>query len=124
MNRVLLILLLVGFTGVGRAADDPEMKLLMCDRQIVILGSFKAFKEADADARAISRASGVPFSLEGKVYDKERGLILPDDDPDTLYAGTYYPRRDDTAHLPGHAEGVEYVSIERSEAYPGLRPGY
>ncbi len=124
MNRALLILLFCGLAGISRAADDPEMKLLMRDRQIVILGSFRNFKEANDYARAISHRSGVPFSLQGKIYDHQRGLILPDDDPDTFYAGAYYPRRDDTTHLPGHAEEVEYLSIERSEAYPGLRPGY
>ena len=51
-------------------------------------------------------------------------MILPDDDPDTLYAGSYLLRRDNMVRLSGRVEETDYLSIERSEAYPGLRAGY
>lgn len=128
MKHALLLFLLIGLAGVGRAADaasdDFDPKLLTRDRMIVILGSYTDFKEASTHARAISRSSGVPFSLQGMVYDKRRGLILPDDDADTMYAGSYILRRHNTILLPGHSDESEFISIERSEAYPGLRPGY
>ena len=126
MTRALLLFLLLGLAGVGRAADadgsGPE--LTTRDQWIVILGSFRDFKEAEVRARTVSRASGVPFSLEGKVYDKKRGLILPDDADDSIYAGSYLLRRSNTALLPGRPDPAEYLSVERSEAYPGLRGGY
>lgn len=128
MQRALIFLCLLALANAGRAADgnadDYDPKLLTKDQFIVILGSFREFAEADAHARTISRAAGVPFTLDGKIYDKKRGLILPDDDPDTMYAGSYMLRRSNTALLPGHPEGTEYLSVERSEAYPGLRGGY
>lgn len=128
MKRVLLLFLVFELAGIGRAADggsdDFDPKLLLRDQLIVILGSFTEFNEANAHARAISRTSGVPFSLEGKVYDKKRGLILPDDAADSLYAGSYLLRRGNMTQLSGHSDYTEYLSIERSDAYPGLRPGY
>ncbi len=120
-----LFLLLIAFSGVGRAADDDfDPKLLTRDRMIVILGSFKDFKEAKSHAQAVSRTSGVPFSLQGMIYDKKRGLILPDDDSDAIYAGSYILRRYNMTVLPGSKDKSEFISVERSDAYPNLRPGY
>ena len=126
MTRTLLFLLLFALAGVVRAQDagDLDPKLLTSDKLIVVLGSFRDFKEAQTRVQALSRASGVPFSLEGKVYDAKRGLILPDGDDDAVYAGSYLLRRHNTTLLPGHADETEYLSIERSDAYPGLRGGY
>ncbi len=125
MKRAFLVLLLLSITGSAGAADgDFDPKLLTADRLIVLLGSFKNFEEAHQQARVISRASGMPFSMQGMVYDKKRGLILPDDDPDTMYAGSYFLRRHNTMPFGKDKAESEYISIERSEAYPGLRPGY
>lgn len=128
MKQALLVILLFGLAAIGRAAgtgsDDFNPKLLTQDRLIVILGNYADFEEAKTRAQAISKASGTPFSLQGKIYDKKRGLILPDNDPDTIYAGSYLFRRTNTMQLNGQGEETEYISIERSDAYPGLRRGY
>ena len=127
MKHALLLLLLLGLVAVGRSAesgsDELNPKLLTRDRLIVILGSFTEFKEAHAHALAISRSSRMPFSMQGMVYDKKRGLILPDNDPDTIYAGSYVLRRTNTTRVRGQGDETEYISIERSDAYPGLKPG-
>ena len=125
MKHALLVFLLLGIAGTARAADDDfDPKLLMADRLIVLLGSFKDFKEAQQHVHAISRTSGTPVSLEGKIYDKKRGLIVPDDDPDETYAGSYILRRYNTTQLGNARTESEFISIECSDAYPGLRPGY
>jgi hypothetical protein len=92
------------------------------DRYVVILGSTKDFYEAKRKAEAIAKASRVAFSMQGMIFDKQRGLILPDDDSDPTYAGAYIHRRYNTG-APDLAEATEYISIEKSEAYDGFKPG-
>ena len=63
------------------------------------------------------RASGIEYDGRGLIYDAKRGLIWPDDSDDETYAGQYAPRRDDWCR------DKACVSVERSEAYEGFRPG-
>ena len=125
MKHALLVLCLLVAGSVARAADgDFDPKLLTVERLIILLGSFKDFEEAHQHVQAVSRASGMPFSMQGMIYDKKRGLIAPDDDPDTALAGSYILRRYDTAAMGKDGAETEYLSIERSDEYPGLKPGY
>jgi len=93
------------------------------DRYVVILGSYKDFHEAKRKAEGIARSSKVPFSMQGMIYDKKRGLILPDDDSDPTYAGSYIHRRFNTGASDLDVD-TEFISIERSEAYDGFNPDY
>ena len=113
-----LSLLVAGGGFADDSAFDPQMFIV--PKFVLILGSFKSFHEAHKQALAISQASKVPFSLRGMIFDKRRGLILPDNDEDEIYAGSYVHRRYNTARL--HAKETEYISIERSDAYPTFAP--
>jgi hypothetical protein len=96
----------------------------MADRHVVILSVYPSFPAAKADAEKIARASGVPFSMEGRVHDRERGLIYPDDFPDEVFRGSYVARRFDTTWLPGAEAETRYLSVERSDGYEGFKPGF
>lgn len=84
---------------------------------LLIVGSHAAYAPALAAAKAFSRASGIAYDAQGMIYDKKRGLIWPDDSSDEAYAGQYAPRRYD------ECGGKPCVTVERSEAYDGFRPG-
>ena len=66
----------------------------------------------------------MPFSMEGRVYDKKRGLIYPDDFDDEVFRGGYVARRFDTTILDGSDKETPYLSVEKSDAYKGFTPGY
>jgi len=95
----------------------------MENRWVAILSVYPGFAEARADAEKISKAGGVPFSMEGRVFDKKRGLIYPDNLDDPAFAGSYVARRDNlTNTLKGDPDG--YLSVERSDGYDGFKAGY
>ena len=84
---------------------------------LLIVGSHGAYAPALAAAKAFSRASGIAYDAQGMIYDKKRGLIWPDDSSDETWAGQYAPRRYD------QCRSGPCVTVERSEAYDGFRPG-
>ncbi|MEZ4842955.1 MAG: hypothetical protein R3A43_01750 [Bacteroidia bacterium] len=55
----------------------------------------------------LNKEIGITIDTMGRYYDEEfQGIILPKDDEDELYAGTYYPRRYPSIHL-----SLEYLNI-------------
>jgi hypothetical protein len=120
MRLALFLALLVGLGNVAHATEEDETM----ERFVVVLGNFEDFHAAHRRALALSHTSGMPFSMEGMVFDKARGLIVPDDAPDEVYAGGYILRRENTRPLSDGGAFVEYLSIERSEAYDGPVGGY
>ena len=84
---------------------------------LLVVASHSSYPAALAAAQSFGRASGIPFDARGMIYDKKRGLIVSDHDADEAYAGHYVFRRDDQC---GYAP---CVTVERSEAYDGFRPG-
>jgi hypothetical protein len=89
------------------------------DKWLVILDAERNFYAAKRDAERISKLSRVPFSMEGMQFDQRRGLALPDTGDGAPDAGGYIARRynEDAANSSG------YISIEKSDGYPGLREG-
>jgi hypothetical protein len=85
---------------------------------MLLVGSFRNYQAAVRAAKAFSDAAAIPYSSQGYVLDKSRGMILPDDDPDEMYRGRYVPRRDDQG-----CGAERCVTVERSEGYEGFRPG-
>jgi hypothetical protein len=89
------------------------------DKWLVILGAEHDFYSAKREAERVSKLSGLSFSMEGMVFDRHRGLILPDKGDDAPDARRYIARRynEDAENPQG------YISTERSDAYPGLKEG-
>jgi hypothetical protein len=116
------ILCLASSVAVAQEKPRNDSSDQLATRYIVILGSSRDFPRLHQAALSIGRRSGVPFSMVGLVYDRDRGLIVPDDDPDEIWRGAYVLRR-------SNAEGNETnrllakISIEKSGAYPGLKSG-
>ena len=122
--------LALGWGGpTARAADDPGPRDYMREMTkltyVLVLASARDFASARRQAEAIARRADVPFSMQGMVYDAKRGLILPDDADDPVYAGSYYLRRENSAaELPETGKpATVYLSVERSEAYEGFPKG-
>ena len=96
----------------------------MESRWVVILSAYPGFAEAKADAEKIAKAGAIPFSMEGRVFDKKRGLIYPDNFEVQVFAGVYVARREHETMLTNSDKLTEYLSIERSDGYEGFRKGY
>ncbi len=94
----------------------------MENRWVTILSVYPSFKDAKADAEKIAAQSKVPFSMEGRVFDQKRGLIYPDNFDDEVFAGQYVSRRFNQTAIKDRE--TEYLSVERSDAYEGFKPGY
>ena len=129
MKSALLLIVLLAVCAVSQAAADREESAFdpqqyVRNKIVLILGSYSDFHDAHKRASAISRASKRPFSMQGMIYDKRRGLILPDDASNPIHSGSYVHRRYNTASLSEGGEDTEFISIERSEAYPRFVPGY
>ncbi len=92
------------------------------DKYLVILCAESDFNAAKREAERVSTASGVQFSMNGRVWDPNRGLILPDVCDDPVYCGEYLARRYNELHLV--TDPVGYISVEKSDEYPQLPKGY
>jgi hypothetical protein len=103
----------------GATAQENEF---VENRWVAILSAYPSFADARDDAEKIAKASGLPFSMEDRIFDKKRGLIYPDSYDDEVFAGNYVARRYNET-LIGEKE-TPYLSIERSDGYDGFRPGY
>ncbi|MBX7158444.1 MAG: hypothetical protein K1X66_08685 [Verrucomicrobiae bacterium] len=120
MKSILLSFFMLAF-ALSRAQETskdiiPNEASYLEAYYLVILGNYRDFHEANRQAKNMSKISHTPFSLRNHIYDEKRGLILPDNDPDESYAGDYLLRRDNL----DYETHQEYLSIEKSEAYPGL----
>jgi hypothetical protein len=86
------------------------------------LSAYADFAMARADAEKMAKVSGLPFSMEGRIFEKKRGLIYPDNYEDSVFAGEYVARRNNETEWRGKI--TEYLSVERSDGYKGFREGY
>jgi hypothetical protein len=102
-------------------AKEPDF---LENRHVVILSVYKDFTDARADAEKIAKASRVPFSMEGRVYEKRRGLIYPDNFADEIFRGQYVSRRYHKTVLKDGGEERQYLSVERSDGYDGFKKGF
>lgn len=108
-------------TGAGEV--DADISPQIYDKYLVILCAERDFNSAKREAEKVSTASGVQFSMNGRIWDSRRGLILPDDCGDPIYCGEYLLRRYNELDLAA-TNPVGYISVEKSEAYPRLQEGY
>lgn len=119
LEIALVTLWLATFPVCAPAAEPDYME----NRWVAILSVYPKFADAKEDAEKIAKASGVPFSMEGRVYDKQRGLIYPDNYDDEVFRGVYVARRSDTTVLAGKEDETPFLSVERSDGYEGFKPG-
>jgi len=110
--------------GAGKESDlfqSTELSQYK-DRWVVILGAYQKFEQADAEARKVAKVTKTPFSLRGMIYDV-KGLRMPDDFEDEVYAGQYVQRRSNSIY-EGETVVENHISVEDSSAYEGFKPGY
>ena len=107
----------------GADEVDAEIPSEILDKYLVILCAEREFESVKREAENVSLASGVQFSMNGRIWDSNRGLILPDNCGDPSYCGEYVLRRYNEVDLTA-ANPVGYISVEKSEAYPNLKKGY
>ena len=123
-SLVLGILLLAPMPSISADAEPSAPDSQVVERHVAILSVYKSFAAAKADAEKMAKAAKVPFSMEGRVYDKKRGLIYPDDFEDEVFRGGYVARRYDKTLLEGSEKETQYLSVERSDGYEGMKPGF
>jgi hypothetical protein len=80
---------------------------------LVIVGTGTDFPALKRDAQRIATLMGRSFSMQGMVYD---GTLHANGEDDGFTG--YFCRRYDS-----ESDGIPYLSIEKSGAYPGLKPG-
>jgi hypothetical protein len=107
----------------GADEADIENPSEVRDKYLVILCVEREFSSAKQEAERVGLLSGIQFSMNGNVWDSNRGLILPDDCRDPIYCGEYVARRYNELHLTATSP-VGYISVEKSEAYQHLPKGY
>lgn len=122
MNHLSMLLCAIGTCLLSSCAgtsenSDSETQ----NRWLVVLGNYEDFHVAKREAEAYAKTSGIPFSMEGRIFDA-KGLRLPDKPEDQMYAGDYLLRRNNEIWL-GDRVAPEHLSIEKSEAYRGLPTG-
>src|SRR5438477_6966924 len=83
--------------------------------QMNILGTSKEYHKLEAEAQAIAKRAGVPFTMHGLTYDKKNGLTYG-------HEFGYLQRRECGTEVKG--KWTRFVSVEKSEGYPGMKEGY
>lgn len=76
-----------------RAEQEKFIKEATMDKYIVIAGTSTDYTYLENQSKKISKNTGIVFDNQDMVYDKKRGMIVPDTSSDEIYAGGYYPRR-------------------------------
>ena len=62
--------------------------------RFVVLGGVSGdFNYLHKLSKKIGKVTGENYYSNGLVYDKKRGMIVPDSSSDEIYAGSYFPRR-------------------------------
>jgi hypothetical protein len=119
--RGALVLALLAWTSAVWASDEisREIEKQTSDVGFVVVGAAHGYANASRAAHRASRDLGVKLDLRGLEYFHEHGLAWPADSSYDLSGfefPSYWPR--------GHQDAGSYVSIEQSDAYSRLRPGY
>ena len=126
MNAKLgLLLLLTLSSSPARADEDDDGDTPSWGRvQIVVLATSRNHEGTLEEAKKAAAALGFAFSDRDLVYDDENGLRWPPDYDDDMWAGGYFPRRYDESCGNDRGATNGCITVERSDSYPGLKPGY
>jgi hypothetical protein len=120
---LLIVASAMGQTQTNADEVDTDIPSEIREKYLVIVCPEREFGAVKREAERVSLASGVQFSMNGRVWDSNRGLIFPDECADPLYCGEYLARRYNELDLTA-ANPVGYISVEKSDAYPRLQEGY
>lgn len=122
LTTLFLSLYLSAFACVeARASEGADQIEPM---QIVVLAVSRSHEGTLANAKNAAAALGFAFSDRGLVFDDVDGLHWPKELEDEISGGGYAPRRFDGAC--GDTAGAENgcITVELSDSYEGLAPGY
>ncbi|MEP7220674.1 MAG: hypothetical protein ABI876_17240 [Bacteroidota bacterium] len=104
--NIFCIALIIAALG-ATAASAQKAGSAMRTMYIVIADSSSDYQKLLGEAKSLSQLSGIPFDARNLIFTKEKGLHLPEDDSDVVYAGDYIWRR--------YAD--ESISLERRFPY-------
>ncbi len=96
-----------------KADVDQYIKEATVTKYLVLAGVSNDFNALDNLAKQISKKTGIKYE-NGLEYDKKRGMIVPDTSSDVIYAGSYFPRRDDDEKIS--IEMLWYYKNEQNDA--------
>lgn len=79
---------------------------------IVVVDTSDRYDQLMEKLRSIESRNGLKVDLMGRYFDKKKqAIILPENDEDELYAGSYFPRR-----YPGNTLSIEYMNAFTPQA--------
>lgn len=83
---------------------------------IAIVDTGKNYDVLETKMRLLSKSMNIKIDMMDRFYNKKRNLIaLPDNYPDDIYAGAYYPRR--TASEELSLEYLDYYTNAKSFSF-------
>ncbi len=116
--RVVLVGVVLAWTTAVWGSEPVEEFSDVQDVAFVVVGTARDYQLATRVADRAASTLGVPLDLRGLVFDPAYGLTLPAEAcTDPLYPYPFYLPR-------GRWDEGAYVSIEQSDGYDALRPGY
>lgn len=96
---------------------DRYVREMTVTSYLLIVGSSKDFHAARKQALQIARKTGIPYSDDDRTWDRKYGWGY------WKYQEMYISRRYDWTRGPDGRMLEPYISVEKSDFYPGLRPG-
>jgi len=92
----------------ARDADTIAIEdLPYADRYIVVADTGFSYQPLQAKLLQLKAATHLEVDSMGRYYNPQKHrIVLPDDDEDEIYAGEYYPRRDQGEYL-----SLEYLYV-------------
>lgn len=80
---------------------------------IVVADTNKNYDFLNQKMIGLSKQLNIPVDLMGRSYNKKKNLIaLPENDPDEIYAGDYFPRRSPSENL-----SLEYLNTYHPQSH-------
>jgi hypothetical protein len=122
MRNIIAPLVLCILAAMARSASaghdptDAEIEKAMNPAgYVTLLGASRDFAALQKQAQQKTHAD---YSMHGNVFNRKKGLVSKDD---PVWQGQYLFRRDDTTQIRG--KDLPFLSIEKSDAYPGMKKG-
>lgn len=85
---------------------------MMQDYFVVIVDTSRNYFKLRNTMYELSEKTGILVDTMGRYYDPKRGIIVPDDSEDEIYAGAYFPRRFEGSEL-----SIEYFNEYSNQSH-------